>query len=822
MANRGSTQQRPAQAWHDGYVAATRDELKERLLRPLRRELADGAQDRVVAGGLEKLAQSLAGPFPEVRRLLEGYRDLSQEERLGRLHKVIALLDRQTLISANEAAPQDVLARRAKQPAQPAAAPQPKLETTPPPEGLTLDSSVESIALGLGGKKKMSELGIRTLRDLLHNYPRRYEDRRALVSIREVHEGEKATVVGKVLSKEMLKTPRKGITLVQVRLMDAWGWKFTAVWFNQPWVLKSIQEGSSVIISGKVQKRGSQISLLVEYFENEEGESLSTGRIVPVYPAKEGISQAFLRRSAWRGLEAFPLLPDPLEPYLQADGAPSLDLPPLRWSLQQAHFPDSEENLARALERLKFDEYVLLELKVMIQSGGSGLLGRMFRVEPEMIQKFRSSLPFQLTQAQERVLGEILADMQSERQMARLVQGDVGSGKTAVAAAALYIAAQNGAQGALMAPTEILAKQHYANLQKYLFPLGVTVDLLVGSMSAGEKREALERLQSAHTDVVVGTHALIQEGVEFKDLGLAVIDEEHRFGVMQRRRLLKSRPDVLVMSATPIPRSLALTLYGDLEVSQIDELPPGRTPVKTKVLTHKLRHQAYAFARQEIAKGNQVFVVTPMIEEGDSEVTAELQAATRLAQELQELLPDVRIDLLHGKMRAEEKDAVMERFRYRHFDLLVSTTVIEVGVDIPQATVMVIENAERFGLAQLHQLRGRVGRGGLEAYCILIAGETSKKTMSRLRVIEESTDGFYIAEKDLELRGPGELRGVRQSGMPDLKLGDLVSDGEIIERARALAKRILESDPYLEHPKHALLKRELQARAEAIGFREVI
>lgn len=759
----------------------------------------------MVAGGLERLAQNLAGAFPEVRRLLTGYRDLSPEERLGRLHKAIALLDGQPPVPAHEPA----------FPAQLAAALQPK----PPPEGLTLDSPVESIALGLGGKKKMSELGIRTLRDLLHNYPRRYEDRRALVSIRDVQAGEKATVVAKVLAKEMVKTPRKGITLVQVRLMDAWGWRFTAVWFNQPWVLKSIQEGSSVIISGKVQKRGSQISLLVEYFENEEGESLSTGRIVPVYPAKEGIGQAFLRRSVWRGLEAFPFLSDPLEPYLNT---PPLDLPPLRWSLQQAHFPDSEESLARALERLKFDEYVLLELKVMIQSGGSGLLGRVFRVEPEMIQKFRSSLPFQLTRAQERVLGEILADMQSERQMARLVQGDVGSGKTAVAAAALYVAAQNGAQGALMAPTEILAKQHYANLQKYLFPLGVTVDLLVGSMSAGEKREALERLRSAHTDVVVGTHALIQEGVEFKDLGLAVIDEEHRFGVMQRRKLLKSRPDVLVMSATPIPRSLALTMYGDLEVSQIDELPPGRTPVKTKVLPHKLRHQAYAFARQEIAKGHQVFVVTPMIEEGDSEATAELQAATRLAQELQALLPDVRIDLLHGKMRPEEKDAVMERFRYRHFDLLVSTTVIEVGVDIPQATVMVIENAERFGLSQLHQLRGRVGRGGLEAYCILIAGETSKKTMSRLRVIEESTDGFYIAEKDLELRGPGELRGVRQSGMPDLKLGDLASDSEIIERARELAKRILEADPYLEHPKHTLLKRELQARAEAIGFREVI
>lgn len=373
-----------------------------------------------------------------------------------------------------------------------------------------------------------------------------------------------------------------------------------------------------------------------------------------------------------------------------------------------------------------------------------------------------------------------------------------------------------------MAPTEILAKQHFANLTQYLYPLGVGVDLLVGSMSVAEKRAVYDRLKATQTHVVVGTHALIQDNVEFRDLGLAVIDEEHRFGVMQRRALLGSRPDVLVMSATPIPRSLALTLYGDLEVSTIDELPPGRTPIKTKILTHKTRAQAYAFARQEIHKGHQVFVVTPMIEEGESEVTAELAAATKLADELQSLLPDVRIDLLHGKMKADEKDAVMERFKLGEFDLLVSTTVIEVGVDIPQATLMVIENAERFGLAQLHQLRGRVGRGGLESYCILIAGETSKRTMGRLRVIEESTDGFYIAQKDLELRGPGELRGVRQSGMPDLRIGDLASDQEIIERSRELAKHILEADPYLEAPHHALLKRELQARAEAIGFREVI
>lgn len=771
----------------------THEELKARLIRPIARELADGALDRVVAGGLEKLIQNLGQPFPEVGRVLAGYRQMDVEERKRQLKRALELLGGAV----------------AQQSEPPAAA---------RPQGLPAEAvSFEALNLGPGGKKKLAELGIRTVRDLLHHYPRRYEDRRTLRSIRDAEDGAKATVVGKVLSRELVKTPKKGLQLVQVRFMDAWGWKFTGIWFNQPWVLKQMPEGASLVLSGRVQKRGGQISLMVEYFEDEGGESLSTGRIVPVYPAKEGIGQAFLRRAAWRALGAFQAIPDPLEPYLEQES-----LLPLDTALRQAHFPSSEEALEQALKRLKFDEFLLLELKVMIASGGSALLGRVFRVTPEMLERFRATLPFQLTRAQERVLSEILADMQSERQMARLVQGDVGSGKTAVAAAALYVAAQNGAQGALMAPTEILAKQHFENLTRYLYPLGVSVDLLVGSISGGEKRSVLERLQSGQTQVVVGTHALIQEGVAFHDLGLAVIDEEHRFGVLQRRRLLGARPDLLVMSATPIPRSLALTLYGDLEVSQIDELPPGRTPVRTKILTQKTRAQAYAFARQEIQKGHQVFVVTPMIEEGASEATAELAAATRLREELKVLLPDVRIDLLHGKMRAEEKDAVMERFKQRAFDLLVSTTVIEVGVDIPRATLMIIENAERFGLAQLHQLRGRVGRGGLESYCILIAGETSKRILERLRVIETSTDGFYIAEQDLRLRGPGELRGVRQSGLPDLRLGDLASDQAIIERSRALAKAILEADPHLNKPEHALLKRELQARAEAIGFREVI
>ncbi|MBO1436289.1 ATP-dependent DNA helicase RecG [Meiothermus sp. CFH 77666] len=793
----------------------TREELKARLLRPLQRELADGAQDRVVAGGLERLLENLGQPFPEVRRMLAGYRQMEPEARKTQLQKAIALLGG---IGGDRAQGSGVRGQGLGD--------RSPLTENPRSTPLHFDTPLEALNLGPGSKKKLAELGLRVLRDLLHYYPRRYEDRRTLQSVRDVEDGTKATVVGKVLSRELVKTPRKGLQLVQVRFMDGWGWKFTGVWFNQPWVLKQMSEGASIVLSGRVQKRGGHISLMVEYFEDEGGESLSTGRIVPVYPAKEGIGQAFLRRAVWRALEAFTAIPDPLEPYRRGQGAANRALQTgaltLDEALRQAHFPDSEAKLEQALYRLKFDEFLLLELKVMIQSGGSALLGRMFRVTPEMVERFRSTLPFRLTRAQERVLNEILEDMQSERQMARLVQGDVGSGKTAVAAAALYVAAQNGAQGALMAPTEILAKQHFDNLTRYLYPLGVSVDLLVGSMTGSEKRAVQERLQSGQTQVVVGTHALIQDGVAFRDLGLAVIDEEHRFGVLQRRRLLGQRPDVLVMSATPIPRSLALTLYGDLEVSQIDELPPGRTPIQTKILTQKTRTQAYAFARQEIQKGHQVFVVTPMIEEGESEATAELAAATQLREELETLLPDVRIDLLHGKMKPDEKDAVMERFKQGAFDLLVSTTVIEVGVDIPQATLMIIENAERFGLAQLHQLRGRVGRGGLESYCILIAGETSKRTMQRLRVIEESTDGFYIAEQDLKLRGPGELRGVRQSGMPDLRLGDLASDQAIIEESRALARAILEADPYLDNPEHALLKRELQARAEAIGFREVI
>lgn len=763
-------------------------ELRERLLRPLLRELQDGAQDRVVVGGLEALVTNLARPFPQVQSLFQGYREKPPEERKRLLAEAIRLL----------------------QDGPPPPAPTP----SPPKERLALQDPAHLLAPPQS-RKKLSELALYTVRDVLHHYPRRYEDRRALPGVRFLEDGKKATLLVKVLAKELLRTPKKGMQLVQVKAQDAWGWRLTLVWFNQPWVLSQVQEGATLIVTGRVQRRGG-VQLLVEHFEDEGTESLSTGRIVPIYPAKEGVGQAFLRRTVHRALELTLPLPDPLAPYREAEGL--LDYGE---ALRNIHFPEDEEALKGALLRLKFDEYLLLELKALLEAGGL-VLGRSFRVEAAWVEAFRKALPFPLTKAQERVMAEIAQDMQSPRQMARLLQGDVGSGKTVVAAFALYLAAQNGAQGALMAPTEILAKQHFQNLTRYLFPLGVRVELLLGSMSAKEKEETLARLRSGEAQVAVGTHALIQEGVGFRDLGLAVVDEEHRFGVLQRRALLKMAqlpPDVLVMSATPIPRSLALTLYGDLEVSVLDEMPPGRIPVQTKVLPHRLRLQAYAFAREEVRKGHQVFVVAPAIE-GSEEL--DLKAATALYEELKGLLPGVRMALLHGRMPTREKDQVMEAFRQGAFDLLVSTTVIEVGVDIPKATLIIVENAERFGLAQLHQLRGRVGRGGLPGYALLIAGEASQKTLKRLKVLEASTDGFYIAEMDLKLRGPGELRGTRQSGYPELKLGDLAEDTPIIERARALAKRILEEDPDLSLPQHQALKEELRARAERIGFREVI
>lgn len=787
---------------------ATVSELAERLRRPLTLELNSGCQNRAVAGGLEGLLRGpLANPFPQVRERLDGYADWNVSMREEALREALGLLAEKMQVKGQTQMPAKTSAK-ASTPTPPAAS----AKTSPT---LPIDAPLARLDTGRGGERKLRELGLFHLRDLLHYYPHRHEDRRALPSLMNVEEGQKVTVQGVVVSR-FSRTPKPRMHLLEVTLETETGARVKATWFNQPWLERQLNEGKRVMVTGRVKKFGRTVTVSAEHLESLEAaaDSLSTGRIVGVYDAKEGISQEFLRRAAFRALAAAPL-----DDYLPAHWRREYSLTPLGDALSGIHFPADEAHLSRAMARLRFDEYLFLELRMLLQGEEAVLQGKRFAAHPEDIDRFEGNLPFNFTGAQRRVLGEIVEEMRSDRQMARLVQGDVGSGKTAVAACALYLAVCDGYQGALMAPTEILARQHYANLCKYLQPLDVRVGLLIGAMTPKAKLDMQGKIALGEVDIVVGTQALIQENVQWDNLGLAVIDEEHRFGVMQRRKLLASRPDVLVMSATPIPRSLALTAYGDLELSIIDELPPGRTPIETKLIGDGYRAQAYGFVMGQIRAGRQAYVVTALIEENEN---LELLAATELAENLTEMLPEARIGLLHGKMTAAEKDAVMDSFRAHDFDLLVSTTVIEVGVDVPNATVMVIENAERFGLSQLHQLRGRVGRGSLQSYCVLIAGEMSKKTEKRLRIIEGSTDGFVIAEADLKLRGPGEIRGTRQSGIPDLRLGDLANDAEVIEQARKLAKHILANDPRLEHPRLQYLKSELQSRSQSVAFREVI
>jgi len=683
---------------------------------------------------------------------------------------------------------------------------------------LDLDAGLDSRAVDLGAQaaKKLGEVGIGTYRQLLDYLPRRYEDRRALPGYEALVDGQVATISGRVVSR-MGSRSRRGMHLMRASLLGRDQRKVTAVWFNQPWLEKQIFPGLELILSGKVKRSGRSAEIMVQSFEvDDDSESLSFNRIVGIYKTTQGLSQAYVRRAARRLLDALGPIPD----HLQRSLLERYRLVSLDQAVRQAHFPESEEVLQAATRRLKFDDFLFFELAVL-RSRDPGRGGRAFRVTQADLQEFYGSLPYELTDGQQRALQEILTDMQAPQQMARLLQGDVGSGKTAVAAAVIHVAVRNGAQAALMAPTEILARQHLVNLQRYLFPLGVKTELLTGSMSAGERRTARARILSGEADLAVGTHALIQEGVEFRDLGVAVIDEEHRFGVTQRRGLLKSAPDVLVMSATPIPRSLALTTYGDLELTVIRGLPPGRKPVKTSLVTAGKRLEVYRFAWQQIKDGRQVYVVTPLIEE--SEALDEVLAATRLVEDLRQILPEAaRIGVLHGRMTVAEKDEAMAAFRRHDLDLLVSTTVIEVGVDVANATVMIIENAERFGLAQLHQLRGRVGRGEHESHCILVAGDASRKTRERLNIVVKHADGFEVAEMDLKLRGPGDLRGTRQSGLPELSIGDLVNDVEIIEEARGLALKMLEADPDLAAPWAARLRDELRRRSQAVMVREVI
>lgn len=678
---------------------------------------------------------------------------------------------------------------------------------------------------GIGPKlaENLATAGIITVRDLFRYYPRKHLNYANRTKINECKIGQLVTIWGAIREVNCFTPPtNKNITIMSIVVTDGTG-RVKASWFYskankfmQEQYKKRFPIGAQVLLSGEIKLDKFTKKIAVDKPEIEilgevdvdETDSIHTNRIVPVYPLVEGLNLKWLRKTIKIALEMFSSeIIDPLPKWLRDE----FNLFNLSESINEFHFPTDEDTLERARNRLVFDELFYMQLGFAYKRKQEQLYvqGLSFETEGEYVTRFLDNLGFTLTNAQERVFKEIKADLISPKPMSRLVQGDVGSGKTVVALLTLLVAVQNGFQGAIMAPTEILAEQHYRKFKTWLEPLGLKVDFLVGSQGKKIRRETLESISTGSTHITVGTHALIQDEVNFKNLGLVVIDEQHRFGVVQRATLRNKgkNTEILTMTATPIPRTLALTLHGDLEVSIIDELPPGRTPVKTLLVKGRERVKAWDLVRSEIEKGRQAYIVFPLIEESEK-LTA--KAATVEAEKLQnDIFPEFKIGLLHGQMKNAEKDEVMQQFIKRELDILVSTTVIEVGVDVPNSSVMIIENAERFGLSQLHQLRGRVGRGAAKSYCLLFSDKPSDISEQRLDIMTKTNDGFVISEQDLKLRGPGEFLGTRQSGLPDFLLADIVRDTQILEEARKAAFLLIEKDNTLTEPSHILLKTEL-------------
>ena len=673
-----------------------------------------------------------------------------------------------------------------------------------------LSTSVRYIkGIGEQRAKSLEKLRIFTLRDLISYFPRDYEDRRTFRKIRDLEPGETACVAAMAAASPTLNRVRKGMELVKVRAVDETG-ALDVTFFNQTYMRDHIRAGEQYTFFGKAEVQGSRRTMVNPLVERENSRTM-TGRIMPVYPLTAGISQLTMTRSVEQGLAACrDLLPDPLPDEVRRDH----QLCHTGYAYDQIHFPDDENTLAIARRRLAFEELFLLAIGMQVLSRRREELS-CAPLRDLDLTAFYGSLPFSLTGAQQRAVDEILADLASGRPMNRLVQGDVGSGKTMVAAAAMVCAARSGRQTALMAPTEILAEQHYKGLAPLLEGLGIPCALLTGAARAKERRAVLEGLESGRLQAVIGTHALISPDVTYRDLGLVVTDEQHRFGVGQRSALSAKgeRPHLLVMSATPIPRTLALMIYGDLDVSVIDELPPGRQRIDTFAVTGAYRPRIYKFLAREIAAGRQAYMICSMVEENGAD---DRKAVTEYARVLQEqVFPQLRVACVHGRMKGREKEAVMAAFAGGEADILVSTTVVEVGVDVPNATVMVIEDADRFGLSQLHQLRGRVGRGKHKSYCVLITDNRSEETLARMRVMAQTGDGFRIAEEDLRLRGPGDFFGRRQHGLPALKVADLSWDMALLKEAQQAARALLDRDPGLEdHPLIAQRTRELFEASE--------
>ncbi len=797
----------------------------EKLSKILKLEQSQGYRDRAVIGGLENFAQiwreealaetqdaAQVNRIHEIADRLAHYSAADQNHRTEMVHDILKWLEQgEPAPSVHQPPARKPEAAPVTAPGAPVPAPAP-----PPPErpATGLNAPVTTLpGVSSAYAARLQRLGIATVGDLLYHFPHRYDDYATLKPINRLEYGEETTVIGTIWDTKTRQT-RGGGVIVSSIIADASG-TIEAVWFNQPYLTRQLRAGRRIVLSGKVDEYLGRLILRSPAWEPLEQELIHTARLVPVYPLTSGVSARWLRRIIKRVVDYWtPRLQDHL-PEAVRSRASLMDLPT---AIRQIHFPDNRQAADQARHRLSFDEFFFIQL---------GMLHRRRRWQTQeapslptdhsLLDRFLQSLPFELTAAQRRSMDHILQDLARPQPMSRLLQGDVGSGKTVVAAAAMLMAVAAGKQAALMAPTEILAEQHYRTLTTLLASSAdwglarpASIVLLTGGLAQAERRQAYSAIATGQANIVVGTHALIQRHVTFHDLALVIVDEQHRFGVVQRATLRGKggAPHMLVMSATPIPRSLALTLYGDLDLSVIDELPPGRRPIETRWLLPRERERAYAFLRSQIEKGRQAFILYPLIEESDK---IEARAAVEEYERLQRsVFPDLRLGLIHGRMKAREKDEIMTRFRQGEIDILVSTSVIEVGIDVPNATVMLVEGADRFGLAQLHQFRGRVGRSEHQAYCLLLSDSASpdnpqtRATWERLKAIEETQDGFLLAEKDLELRGPGDFFGVRQSGLPQLRLASL-SNLQVLEQARAEAQRLFQEDPTLSKDEHKLL-----------------
>ncbi len=788
----------------------------EKLTKILRLE-TEKHQDRAVVGGLASYAdtwiqeaQRAFGPqaadwIQEIAERLRTYTSLP--DAASRRKALAALRD------AVERGPEPVASSRPSS-RQPSGARESTLYHA------ELDSPITAVR-GIGPKRseRLQRLGVHTIRDLLYFLPRRYDDYSQLTPINRLQLGEEVTVIARV-EKAYLRKTRGGAPIFKAVLSDGTG-SLSVTWFNQPYLANEIKAGRQIVISGTVDEYLGRLCFTSPEWEPLRDELLHTNRIVPVYPLTEGLRAKSLRRLMKRTVTYWARrLPD----YLPASVQQAEGLLDLETAILQAHFPSSQELLKRGRQRLAFDELFALQLALLRQRHEwRSEPGQPIPVQEDVLQAFIAGLPYELTGAQRRALEQIVNDLRSNQPMTRLLQGDVGSGKTVVATAAMALAASAGAQAALMTPTEILAEQHYQTITRLLQDnLGsdLQVRLLTGSVAGQEREEIYSGLSDGTLDIVVGTHALIQESVAFHRLALAVVDEQHRFGVRQRGALRQKgyNPHLLVMTATPIPRSLQLTVWGHLDVSVIDQMPPGRKPVETHWILPTERERAYAFVRTQIEKGRQAFIICPLVEESQ---LLEARAAVEEYERLQrDIFPDLELGLLHGRLSGEEKEATMARFARGDLDILVATSVIEVGIDVPNAAVMLIEGAERFGLAQLHQFRGRVGRGEHPSYCLLISESSSDQARERLQAVEATSDGFALARKDLEMRGPGEFLGTRQSGFSEAVLSlelAKIADLRLVERARQAAHRFFETDPQLADPAHRLLSRRVNRILEHGG-----